>query len=123
MRHRWFDGAAISASGLCLAHCLLLPVFLITLPSGVHAAGGNETFHIAMLLIAIPMSLFGLFTGSKAHGNPFPLQMGFTGLLLLALGAWLEHAYASAILLTVIGSFLLIGAHVANWRLRGALNR
>jgi hypothetical protein len=121
----WFDRFAIGASGLCLLHCLLLPVFLVGLPSGVHALGGGETFHLAILFTAIPLSLLGLIGGRKIHQNIRPVQLGGLGVLLLATGVSLELAQNQGLgtMITVCGSLILVGAHVLNWKLRGAALR
>ncbi len=120
MGQDWFDRFAIGASGLCLLHCLVLPIILVGLPSGIHALGGGETFHLIILSTAIPLSLWGLIGGRKLHGNIRPVQLGLAGLLLLVTGVSLELLSLRVIgtLLTVSGSMVLVGAHVLNWKLR-----
>jgi hypothetical protein len=122
VRQSWFDSFAIGASGLCLLHCLLLPIFLVGLPSGVHALGGGEAFHLAILFTAIPLSVLGLIGGRKLHDDFRPLQLGVIGLLCLMVGISFEVANARGVgtILTVCGSLILVGAHIFNWRLRGA---
>ncbi len=125
MGQDWFDRFAIGASGLCLLHCLLLPILLVGMPSGVHALGGGEAFHIAILFTAIPLSLLGLISGRKLHDAIRPVQLGVAGLLFLLTGISFEIAQAPLIgtALTVCGSLILVGAHILNWKLRSAALR
>ena len=125
MGQDWFDRFAIGASGLCLLHCLLLPIILVGLPSGIHALGGGETFHLIILSTAIPLSMWGLISGRKLHDAIRPVQLGVAGLLFLVTGISFELAEAPLIgtMLTVCGSLILVGAHILNWKLRSAALR
>ena len=48
MQEKWLDNAAIGASGLCLIHCLILPVAVLVLPFLAAALGNLEWFHAAI---------------------------------------------------------------------------
>ena len=48
----WLDGAAVGLSGLCLLHCLALPVFAGALPLLMPFTDSH--LHAQMLYLAIP---------------------------------------------------------------------
>jgi hypothetical protein len=112
----WFDGFAVSASALCLVHCLGLPLLLAALPAIANRIDPGEGFHLIVLLFAIPTSSFALIEGWRRHRGLAPLFVGGIGLALMAAGLAFENWVAVETGVTVAGSLLLAGAHVANWR-------
>lgn len=113
--HWGWDGLAISASTLCLIHCLVLPVFLVFLPTFAQWADSGETVHVVMLGIALPLSGWTLVSGWRRHGAWGPVMLGAAGLALLATGLALEGGMAG-VLITVAGSVTLTLAHIGNLR-------
>ncbi len=108
------DASAISLSGLCLAHCLALP--LVAAFSPVVATWAEaEWVHAVAIGLAAPMSALALWRKGQALGV---ILMSLAGLSLMALGVahWPSHAAETPI--TVAGSLLLAGAHLLNWRRR-----
>ena len=117
---KWFDGFAVGASGLCLIHCLALPLLIATLPAIASRFDPGEGFHLGVLLFAIPTSAFALIEGWRRHRGVAPLFVGAMGLMLLAAGLAFENWIAVETGVTVSGSLLLAGAHIVNWRRRAA---
>ena len=115
---RRLDATAISLSGICLVHCLLLPVvaaFVPTLVVLTHA----EWVHTAFVVVALPTTGLALWSVNRHHRPPLGLlALASLGLICLLVGAldwppgWDEQ-------ITVLGSLLLVTTHVWNWR-RGA---
>jgi MerC mercury resistance protein len=118
MRGKWLDGLAISASLLCLIHCLALPIMVLALPLIGVALGDSEWFHPLILVFAIPTSSYALFRGFREHGQPKSLIFGFSGLLCLFFGIWVEHFALFGTGLTVAGSLFLAIGHFQNLRFR-----
>jgi hypothetical protein len=116
--HRIFDLSAIGLSGLCLVHCLALPLLAAILP--VFGAWAKaEWVHGVFVGIAAPLSAGALwFNGRGERGPPGLYFAALAGLVLLALGAvgWPSHALETPI--TVTGSLALVSAHLWNWRHR-----
>lgn len=127
-----FDGLAISLSGLCVLHCLALPVAVAALPALTVFAG--EGVHLAMILLAVPLSLLALVShgGWRRCGVVLlaVLGLGLMGAPLLAefipftltfpdagLSVTHETLVQSETVSTVVGASLLAGAHFLNWRL------
>lgn len=113
---RWFDAMAVGASALCLIHCLALPLVIAALPALAARLDLGEGFHLAVLAFALPVSGFALVEGWRRHRGVMPLIVGAVGLVLLGAGVAFEDMVAVETGVTVAGSLLLAGAHVANWR-------
>lgn len=112
----WLDGFALCASSLCTLHCLGLPLLFALLPAFASRIDPGESFHLVMLALAAPTSLFALVQGKRRHGGLAPLLPGIAGLALMSIGALAAHGALAETLWTVAGSLLLAGAHILNWR-------
>jgi hypothetical protein len=121
MQGKWLDQFAISASLLCLIHCLALPVMILALPVIGAALGNSEWFHPVILMVATPTSLYALVSGFREHGQPKSLVFGLIGLLFLFFGIWIEHLALAGTALTVVGSLFLAVGHFQNLRLRHSI--
>jgi hypothetical protein len=112
----WLDGLALCASSLCTLHCLGLPLLFALLPAFASRIDPGESFHLVMLALAVPTSLFALAQGWRRHGRTGPLLIGIAGLALMSVGALIAKSALAETLWTVAGSLLLAGAHIINWR-------
>lgn len=105
------DGSAIALSGLCLLHCLALPLMSAILPiAGVWAEA--EWLHKAFVIAALPFSLIGL--SSKQITMPVGLLI-VSGIGLLFAGAFVEWLHDYETHLTVAGGLLLAAGHALRW--------
>ncbi|MEL7104046.1 MAG: MerC family mercury resistance protein [Pseudomonadota bacterium] len=105
------DGSAIALSGLCLLHCLALPLLSAVLPiAGVWAEA--EWLHKAFVIAALPFSLIGL--SSKRMTVPIGVLI-ISGISLLILGAFVESLHDYELHLTVAGGLLLAAGHALRW--------
>lgn len=106
------DGLAISLSGLCLVHCLVLPIVSAVLPiAGTWAEA--EWLHKAFVVAAIPFSLLRL---SSTVANAAVTALIVSGLWLLTGAAFIEQLHDLETPLTVLGATLLAAGHVLGWR-------
>lgn len=110
------DALAIGLSGLCLVHCLALPVLASLLPM-LGAWADAAWVHWAFAAVAAPVSLWALTRPHVAGPSRTALTLASAGVLLLIAGAAAGHNAETP--LTVTGSFLLAAAHLLNWRRRG----
>lgn len=113
----WVERTAIGASIVCLIHCAGLPLLLAALPVVSKLVPLPAAFHLWVLALAVPASGFTLLHGARQHRMLRLPVAGGSGLLLLAAGALVASLWWETVL-TLAGSLLLVGAHVANWRLR-----
>ncbi|CAM8644129.1 MULTISPECIES: MerC domain-containing protein [Sphingobium] len=110
------DGLAVCASSLCTLHCLALPLLFALLPAVASRVDPGESFHLVMLALAAPTSLFALARGWRRHRARSLLPFGVAGLGLMAMGALAAKGAIAEAAWTVAGSTLLAGAHILNWR-------
>ena len=119
---RLFDRLAIVVSGLCLVQCLMLPLVIVLTPLASAGVLGEEWFHLALLLIVLPLSLVAFHSGYRLHRNRSMLIPGLLGLSMIALAALgeithlLGHWQAAG--LTSLGGVCLILGHWINLRQR-----
>ncbi len=112
-----FDITAITLSGLCLTHCLLLPILVSSLPL-LSVLSEAEWIHQLLVVSAIPVSLSAF---AKSHGQSFkatlPAIMACLGIGFLMSGAFVEALHDMERALTVIGALTLATAHIWRWNL------
>lgn len=101
-----------------MIHCLGLPLLLAALPAFADQIDPGESFHAIVLALAVPMSAFALISGWRKHRAFVPLVVGLVGLALMAIGIAFASKEIVETAITVSGSLLLAGAHIANWRIR-----
>jgi hypothetical protein len=118
-QHR-FDAIAVIASGLCVVHCLLLPLLLLLVPVMATWLALPESFHRWMLAVAIPTSVIALVLGQRRHRRWTPLAAAIPATVVLAVGALLIEAPLLETVLTVCGATILVLAHLVNGRLPNA---
>jgi len=118
--HNWLDGTAMGASGLCLLHCLFLPLAILLIPAFSSVSETTEAVHILSLILVVPVSLTALGASALKSNSYSVLVAGAIALVILILGALFEHIPLAGIALTTLGSILLILCHLRNWQARTA---
>ena len=114
------DKVAISLSVLCALHCLALPLAVALLPSLVAIGLQDEIFHIWIVLVVIPVSVYALTLGCRKHRNTGVLLGGLSGLLLLCVTALFGHDLAGESgerALTLAGALIIAASHARNFQL------
>lgn len=111
-----YDAVAILASGLCLVHCMVLPVLLLLIPAWAAWLAVPEGYHLWMVGFAVPSSALALFLGRRRHDRWTPAAIAFPGLVALTAGALLFRGLAMETLLTVAGAISLTIDHILNGR-------
>ena len=106
-------------SGLCVIHCLAIPLTLVLLPTLSQGLSEDQTLtHWLLLAVAVPISVMALWAGHRQHPSKLTLGLGATGLVLLTLGVSHLLGEYLEIPLTVAGGLGLIAAHWRNLRHR-----
>ena len=114
------DGVAISLSFLCVVHCLFTPSFIILAPSFLAFSLDNEFIHYLIILLAIPISLYALTSGYRAHDRISFLFIGIFGLSILFLAILMgenilgEYGEKG---LTLLGSIIVAFSHFKNLKI------
>jgi hypothetical protein len=107
------DGIAVSASLLCLVHCLAVPLLAASLPSLGLFVTHSVLVQALLLVMALPLGVWALARGRRLAGR-FPLLLGLGGFGLM--GAALLLSEPMERWLTVAGVSLVAIAHWRNWR-------
>ena len=114
------ESASISASALCMVHCLALPVLLFLVPGILGAFFESEAFHVVALGFVVPGALGAFVLGYRRHGRLAPTLIGTLGVALLVAAVAFFEGTSGETVLTVAGSLLLVAGHSLNWRARRA---
>lgn len=110
------DRAAIILSMLCLVHCLALPIAISLLPAATHLLDVPEEVHALLFLVAAPISAYAIAAGYRKHGFLLPALIAAAALGLIGLGAFGGLSVLLETGVSVVGSLLLVAAHVVNLR-------
>jgi len=111
----WLDGTAVVLSGLCLVHCLALPLIVVGLPFLSGFSEGH--LHAQMLVVVLPLSIIALGIGFRRHHDSRVIVAGAIGMLLLTIGGTIAHSQYGIVAdrsLTVLGALTLAAAHFYN---------
>ncbi len=115
------EGTAISASLLCLVHCLALPLLLLALPALAGTFFKSEAFHIAAATLVVPAAALAFLLGYRRHRAPAPALLGSAGVACIVAALFPGWGEGAATMMTAAGSLLLISGHLINWRMRRTL--
>lgn len=116
------DQVAVALSGLCLLHCLLLPLLVAVLP--FLGQWSDDHLHAEMLIIVVPVSVIALVLGYRRHRHSGIVIAGLIGLGILIVGGTIAHSAYGLLAdraLTVVGSLTLAATHYRNFRLSRAV--
>lgn len=116
---RHFDQVAIALSAICIVHCLAVPLAVAILPIAAISLGDSEHFHGLMLWLVVPTSVVGFGLGYRLHRQAGLVVAGGVGVLVLAAAAVYGHSAWTEtveVIVSVIGSLVLGGAHWLNFK-------
>lgn len=117
---RFLDRSAVAASLLCLIHCLIVPLLLVSVPVISSTVLNDEAFHEVLLMFILPTSLIALFIGCRRHKDIVVLALGALGLLTLLGVAYFGHDLLGETgekIASVMGGITLGIAHLRNYAL------
>ena len=113
------DKIAMTLSMICVIHCFFVPSFLIFGAGYLSLTIDNEFVHKAIVLLAIPISLFALAIGYRNHKSSSFIPMAVFGLLMLILAVVLGESVLGETgerIFTLFGSAALAYAHYKNYQ-------
>ena len=118
MSQKIVDGAAVSLSGLCMLHCLALPLVISALPMTFHGLQ-SEIVHQVLVILAVPLAMSAAWAARGQRLSGFTIGLLLAGAVSLALGAFAEPLHDYETLLTVMGAGLLSAGHISRWYFHG----
>jgi hypothetical protein len=110
----FWDRLGISASLLCIVHCLLAPALAISIPL-ISTWAIPNWFHWLMAVIIFPVAFLALWRGFKRHHQGIVLVLGTVGLFLIGVGLFI-HGDNLEFAFTGLGGLFLVSAHLINLR-------
>lgn len=108
------DRFAIFASGLCVVHCILTPIFIAALPAIAAFAELNHNIELLLIGIMLPLSAFALFRGYRCHCSLKPTVNAAGGVVLLLMAQLVLESETGELIASVSGGLALITAHIIN---------
>ena len=116
------DNLGITISSVCAIHCLLLPAIFLIAPYSFLA---SHEFHETLIYFILPCALIAFVLGCRKHGDMKVAIMGSIGIILLASAIILHETLHGdkhsdsliSVLITVVGSGILIFSHIRNRKL------
>ncbi|HIL84025.1 MAG TPA: MerC domain-containing protein [Pseudomonadales bacterium] len=115
---KYMDTAAVVLSGVCMLHCLALPIALTILPIVNVTLLDESTFHLIMMAMILPISIIALTIGCRQHKDKLTLVLGTVGLGILTITAIFGHdllGLTGERIVTSIGGLILAAAHIQNY--------
>jgi hypothetical protein len=118
------DKFAMSFSAICMIHCLFAPSLIILSYSSLALTVESELIHKAILLLTIPVSVFAISLGYKNHSNNSIIYTGIAGLTILISALLIGESIGenAELILTIIGSLMVIACHYRNYRICKKIN-
>lgn len=114
-----WDKLGVFLSSLCALHCLLTPFLLVAAPF-LGEIFEQAWVHVALALFVAPVGLYAFISGYRHHKNKFLLAIGVLGVLLVVSALLINHEHGphehgfELDYLTVVGSLILVVAHLWN---------
>ena len=118
------DKFAMSFSAMCMIHCLFAPSLIILSYSSLALTVESELIHKTILLLTIPVSIFAISLGYKNHPNNSIIYTGIAGLTILISALLIGESIGenAGLILTTIGSLMIIACHYRNYRICKKVN-
>jgi hypothetical protein len=111
------DRLGIIASAACFVHCILTPVVLSFPSVWAHFLPSEEGVHRTLAVLVAVIGCSAITGGFRRHRRWRVVVLMIAGLLLIFGGALRGDdlpSHAVEVATTMIGSMLMIGAHMAN---------
>jgi hypothetical protein len=114
-----WDRIGMGLSILCALHCLVTPMIILSIPFLARYYLAHPLFHFLLAAAIIPVGLVAFFSGIRHHHNWWVLVLGLPGLALVTGTPYMvhiQHLPWNEPFLMVVGSLLLVSAHLLNRR-------
>ncbi|RME16303.1 MAG: MerC domain-containing protein [Bdellovibrio sp.] len=118
-KHRaLWDRLGVFVSGLCIIHCLSLPILLAFFPQIKKKFFPKEDFtHMILLAFILGFAGAAFLSGYHVHGEKKPVIFMSIGVLIVIFATYFAHNLLGHYwepVLAIIGSLFLIYAHILN---------
>ena len=90
VKKQFSDKLSICLSVCCILHCIALPFLILLIPSVASFWINDESVHVVLVLLAIPISLFAMGISLRKHHNYKCIALAVIGLALLVLAIFMH---------------------------------
>jgi hypothetical protein len=113
---RHTDHIGVTASAVCLIHCLATPIAIGLFPNIILYLPGDALFHRILASFTILLGAAAFLPGYRLHRRKRLLVLVAAGMSLILAVAWLGSHLSQTMELSmsIPGSMLLITAHLLN---------
>ena len=118
--HRYsahWDGLAVLLSGICLVHCLAVPLIVGLFPLLVAGILDHRQFHQVLLYLVLPTSIIGLWLGYRRHYKFYIAVIGVAGVAILVAITLFVHDQVDSgteIIIASAGGIIVALSHILN---------
>ena len=111
-----YDGLGMTASSLCIAHCLLMPLTIGLLPAVGMSFLADEGVHQFLVLGVIVIAALSFRLGYQMHHRKHVLGLMVAGLGFLSFAVLSEGRLGEAWMtgFTIVGCMVMVSAHWLN---------
>ncbi len=108
----WWDWSGVFFSGLCLIHCIATPLLLASASLWI----ASEWVHVVFFAILIPITVVASRRAYQSLQKRWVVYFLSAGVVVLGIGIFLGQVWGESVevVLTLIGSVLLIAGHLGN---------
>lgn len=111
------DALGVSASTICLIHCLATPILVSVSPLVGTTLLENEVYEGSFIFASIFLGFTSLRAGyTNTHKNKSPFLYLIIAITFFAIG-FIEHDLIWSTALHSMGSISLAAAHIVNWKM------
>ena len=89
-KKQFSDKLSICLSVCCILHCIAIPFLILLIPSVASLWINDESVHVVLVLLAIPISLFAMSVSLRKHHNYKCIALAVIGLVLLVLAIFMH---------------------------------
>ena len=90
IKKQFSDKLSICLSVCCILHCIALPFLILLIPSMASFWINDESVHVVLVLLAIPISLFAMGVSLRKHHNYKCIALAGVGLALLVVAIFMH---------------------------------
>jgi hypothetical protein len=115
-----FDKFGVCVSGICLIHCLTMPIFLILFPTVSAEVLHEDIVHLVFGITVILLSLTAIIPNCREHEHRDIFYLALAGASIIILALIIEPYTSETLehILTILGSITLMTAHFKNMKVR-----
>lgn len=113
------DTAGMTASTICLIHCLAMPVVIALIPAFAAELFESEWFHITLAFAVFIFCLAAFVPGYHRHHDKRLIWIGAAGVSLVFFATFVARFWSETaeIAIVTVGNLVLVAGHLLNRKL------